>query len=296
MKILGIGLVTVDHVMLLDTHPEPDSKNEARAAQMQIGGPVPIALAQLKRFGWSCHFCSVWGADPFGALVEQRLQTEQIEFAATCRQQSMATSVTQIWIEQQTGQRTLVTARPDCSELGGMLSSSVISQFDVLHLDGWPTETAFLAAQVVKRGGGLVCVDTGSPKPGIERLLKIADVVNCPKTFCERFLGEKNLERAAEKVARFGPRFVSVTDGERGAVLSAAGKTISQPAVTFGPVVDTNGAGDSFSGALIHGVLQDWSPQKILKFAATCAGLKCNVLGNQEALPIESKILELMAL
>ena len=269
-KILGLGVVTVDHVMMVSSFPEPDSKNESIASRFQMGGPVPVALAQLRRFGRDCHFLSAWGDDGFGHVIEKRLTSEQIDFSSTCRQ-NVDTSVTQIWLEDTTGQRTLVTSRVNGDGIVNLVTKEFLSQFNILHLDGWPTNAALTAATLIKKQGGLVCIDTGSPKPGAVELLKLADVVNCPKRFCEQFLGENDLKEASKQIAAFGPRLVTVTDGANGAVLHTQGETLYEPAMKLKQVADTNGAGDSFSGALIHGVISKWPPGRILKFANTCA-------------------------
>ena len=49
--------------------------------------------------------------------------------------------------------------------------------------------------------------------------------------------------------------------------------------------VDTCGAGDVFCGAVIHGMLEQWSPAGVLEFAMAAAALKCQRMGNREALP-----------
>ncbi|TWT57044.1 5-dehydro-2-deoxygluconokinase [Thalassoglobus neptunius] len=146
------------------------------------------------------------------------------------------------------------------------------------------------AAKEVKAHGGLVAIDTGSPKPGVEEILKLADIVNAPRKFAEQFLGESDIKKASRAIAEYGPKTVCVTDGENGAAMFAKGKTRFEPATTPPQVVDTNGAGDCFSGALIHGVLQKWSAERILRFCTVSAGIKCSRLGNDEALPSSEEI------
>jgi 2-dehydro-3-deoxygluconokinase len=46
------------------------------------------------------------------------------------------------------------------------------------------------------------------------------------------------------------------------------------------PIVDRVGAGDSFSGALIHGLLEGWDPQRAVEFAAAASCLKHSVPGD----------------
>ncbi|MBT5020142.1 MAG: hypothetical protein HON04_15525 [Planctomicrobium sp.] len=292
-RILGLGTVTVDHVLTVPSYPESDSKNEAIDSCYQVGGPVPIALSQLKRFGHSADFLSLWGDDAWGDVIEDRLKRENIGFRSRSRK-SISSSVTQIWREQETGQRTLVTSRVDGGLLAGMVSEEFISQFDLLHLDCWPTEAALKAAEMMKEQGGLVSIDTGSPKPGVEKLLELADIVNCPQRFCQQFIGEFDLRKAAKRIAEFGPKYVTVTAGEHGAALAANGEVYFRQSRQLSRTVDTNGAGDSFSGALIHGVLRSWSHEKILEFAVACAGLKCEQLGNERALPTKEMVLRVL--
>ncbi len=285
MDIVGLGVIVVDLLSVVQRYPDVDSKQEAVESRVQVGGPVPTALAQLTRFGHRCRLISVWGDDPWGNFIEMNLRETGIAFSSDCRNQQAATGVSQVWIEQSTGRRTTVTQRPDAALLQvGPHQSDELRDPQVLHLDGWPTETALTAAQAMKASGGQVFLDTGSPKPGIGQLLRWVDVLSAPRRFAEEFLQEPDLRRAAEALGRIGPKLVAVTDGERGAVLHTDGVSIAQPALKGSPVVDTNGAGDAFVGGLIHGVLSNWPPDRILSFAVATGGLKCRSLGNREAL------------
>src|SRR5690606_22207511 len=101
----------------------------------------------------------------------------------------------------------------------------------LLHLDGWPSESALEAARIAKAAGAIIAVDTGSPKPGIEEILRIADVVNAPRRFVEQHLGTSDIAAAAEQIASLGPRVVTVTDGERGAVMHTHGESLRTAAL-----------------------------------------------------------------
>lgn len=293
-RILGLGTVTIDHVMTVSAHPLRDTKNEALDSHYQVGGPVPIALAQLTRFGYRPHFLGEWGNDAWGHVIEQRLQDEGISFS-TLSPQQFATSVTQIWLEKETGARTLVTARTPGDSLAQLVTKELLTQFHVLHLDGWPTDAAFKAARLMKEQGGIVSLDTGSPKPGVKELLAYVDVVNCPLRFCTGFLGLSDLRGSAQTVLSYGPQLATVTNGEQGAAIATREDCLVQPAMKLDRVVDTNGAGDSFSGALLHGFLKQWTPEKILSFAVVCSGLKCKKTGNSFALPNESEVMQAMS-
>ena len=54
--------------------------------------------------------------------------------------------------------------------------------------------------------------------------------------------------------------------------------------------LDTTGAGDVFSGALLYAILEEWPLQRVLQFACVTAALKCERLGNRDALPTLAEI------
>ena len=48
---------------------------------------------------------------------------------------------------------------------------------------------------------------------------------------------------------------------------------------------DTTGAGDSFHGGFIYGILKDWDLNKVAEFASAVAALACKKLGSRSSLP-----------
>lgn len=291
-EIVGLGLVVVDLLAVVDAYPEVDSKQDVQTSRIQVGGPVPTALAQLRRFGHRCRFLGWWGDDALGSVIEQDFEVQGIPTDPGCRCRGVETGHSQVWIEKPTGRRTSVTRRPP-------VASRELSDRDrrwlksarVVHLDGWPTDQSLEAARLAKAGGALVVVDTGSPKPGIDDVLRCADVVTAPRRFVEEFAGCVDLAAGAIQIAELGPSLVCVTDGDQGAVGAADGTVWATRALNGAPAVDTNGAGDVFAAGVIHGVLQDWAPERVLQFATVTAGLKCRKLGNRDALPELSGVL-----
>jgi sugar/nucleoside kinase (ribokinase family) len=50
-------------------------------------------------------------------------------------------------------------------------------------------------------------------------------------------------------------------------------------------VVDTTSAGDLFHAGCLYGLLQGWSAERSLRFAAAAAALACGVLGGRTSVP-----------
>lgn len=145
------------------------------------------------------------------------------------------------------------------------------------------------AAESMQAAGGKVFLDLGSPKPHLEKLLAHVDVVNCPERLIHRLFAINDLEEGAKRILSMGTSEVTITLGEMGAM------HCTQQAVTHHKgyevdAVDTNGAGDVFSGAMLYATLQGWESDRKLAFACAAAALKCQTLGNRDALPTLSQI------
>jgi ribokinase len=189
-----------------------------------------------------------------------------------------------VWVEETTGRRSIAAYRGSHPVEPHELRLDRLKSFHALHLDGWSTTAAMAAAESMKRFGGKVFLDLGSPKPQLEQLLEHVDVVNCPERLIHRLFAIDDLEEGARRLLAMGPSEITITRGEKGAI------HFTNDSVTLHPgfpvdAVDTNGAGDVFSGAILYGSLQDWNADRKLAFACAAAALKCQRLGNRDALP-----------
>jgi len=194
------------------------------------------------------------------------------------------TGFAHVWVDQGAGSRTIACQRPIEVINTGSLDKEALRRAKVLHLDGWAGEVAIEAARIVRRAGGTVVLDTGTPKANMAELLTHVDVVNCPQRFVSQFLETDDLERGAAALLAMGPAMVTVTCGAAGALLGTPGGVQHYPGHAV-ETVDTTGAGDVFCGALVHGVLSGWGSERMVRFATAAAAAKCRRIGNREALP-----------
>ena len=73
-SILGLGTVVVDHQVILPCLPAPDTKSEIISDSLQVGGPVPTALALLAIFGIKTSFIGRWSTDQQGDIIKSDLE------------------------------------------------------------------------------------------------------------------------------------------------------------------------------------------------------------------------------
>jgi len=278
--VAGLGLIVLDQLVYVDSYPACDTKSFGSNAIVQVGGPVPTALSQLRRLGITIRFVGSWADDLNGHALEQHLTNSGIEFERIACRTSRTTGFAHVWIEASTGRRTVVAVPPDHvpDPVG---AASIARPASILHLDGWGGDAAVAAAEAVHAAGGRVTLDAGSVKPATERLLPLVTLLNAPKRVISSFCGTSDVERGARDLLTAGPKMVTVTDGENGAGVFTSDVAEWQPAFPV-RAIDTCGAGDVFCGGMIASMLFGMKPIAALEFAMATAAIKVSRHGNRD--------------
>lgn len=283
-SVFGLGTVVVDHQVYLNQFPETDTKCEIIEDRYQVGGPVPTALALLSKWGHSTVFQGSWGADVYGQMISQDLESSGVKLICSGSPNGKKSGFAHVWVERSTGRRTIACFRGESQINPGEVSFDGIGPAHCAHLDGWSGKAAIKTAQRIRSQGGKVFLDLGSPKPSWEELVSSVDYLNLPEGLLKKMFPNDSLVMCAEKFLNLGPKEVIITQGAAGAwYFSKTGK-FHQPAFPI-VAVDTNGAGDVFCGALIHATLKGMNSRAKLRFATAVSALKCQKKGNREALP-----------
>ncbi len=284
----------MDHVLRLPHFPECDTKVKVLSDWQQVGGPVPTALATAAFYGTQVCLQSRWGQDAAGNFITRSLQQRGVRVCEVQAAPDWSTGFAHVWLDSD-GNRTIAYSRgnfalPTASDL----AVAKLRDCSILHLDGWADNLAIAAAKQMQRQGGTVVLDGGSRKPGTETLLPLADVLIASRLFRHSYLGDADANPA--RLLESGCQAVIATDGAAGArLLTSAGTTTHPaPAVT---AVDTNGAGDIFCGAILHGLASGRPLPDCVSFACAVAASSCRHEGNftlptfQEAVALGSRSL-----
>jgi len=125
----------------------------------------------------------------------------------------------------------------------------------------------------------------------IEESLALANVLKLNDTELTQlgeFLGLSGDARTqiAALAGRYDLRGVACTRGARGSVLFAGGRWSEHPGVQT-HVVDTVGAGDAFTAAMVLGLLVSWDLEEVHRRAIAVATFVCTQSGATPALPDE---------
>lgn len=291
MTIFGIGTVVVDHAVLLERFPEPDTKIGVVRDWKQVGGPVPVALSTAAFYGQPCTFMGRWGTDAAGQFVQRQLGQRGIDLTASVSHDDWSTGFAQVWTEPD-GRRTIAYSRGDfpLPSADDVLAKQ-LAQHNVLHLDGWAGDAAIAAARLMKEQGGTVVLDAGSVKPGLDELLPLVDILIASALFRQSHFGSTSV--SLDQLLGLNCDSVITTNGSDGASWYGPDQLHHHSGFSVN-AIDTNGAGDIFSGAILDSINRGLTRYQALEHANAVAALSCTHYGNS-TLPAPEEIAALIA-
>jgi sulfofructose kinase len=278
VDLVGVGLNATDTLIPLETYPARGSKTEYTAASVMPGGQVATTVVACQTWGLRTRYVGKLGDDDAArlhrdAFARAGVEAQLITVAGALSPQSLI-------LVDAGGERTVLCRRDERLVLQPEdLKREWIVNARALHVDGYDTAAATLAASWAHAVGIPVIADLDEPYPGVEALLDSVDYLIVNRDLPSRLMDEPNLERALRKMqSRFGCKLTAATLGEEG-VLAWDGKHYQHNSAYCVKVVDTTGAGDIFHAGFIYGLLRDWPLDRQLDFACAAAAMNCMAAG-----------------
>ncbi len=294
VDLVGVGLNATDTLIALESYPERGSKVEYSGARVLPGGQVATAVVACQHWGMSTRYVGILGDDAAAALHREAFSRAGVE--AEIITVSGGTSPQSLILVDGGGERTVLCRRdPRVALKPADLDRQWIVNARALHVDGYDTAAATVAASWARAAGLPVIADLDELYPGVEELLENVDYLIVSRDIPCRLMEEPDLEMALRKMQRrYGCRLAAATLGDNG-VLAWNGKQLHHVCAYSVPVVDTTGAGDIFHAGFIYGLLQDWPLERQLDFACAAAALNCAAVGARGGIQSVATIEHLMA-
>lgn len=281
MKLIALGHVVLDHLLLLEHFPVPDSKNQALRGRDCTGGPAARAALSAAVLGAEVHFAGCLGDDASATRIRRDFEAAGVGLAGLEECPGQATPRASIWVEARGGKRTVVLDRGSLPDYPAAALERLPWGPGWLLLDG-KEPVALEAARRARAAGMGVLLDLGGPRTDIAALVSAADVVAVSKAFVMSEYPGLDLLKAAANLCEAGPRLAVITLGAGGMIVGERGAEPAWfPAWPAGKVVDSTGAGDVFHGALAWALLRDFPTRQALACAAVAGGLACRELGGE---------------
>ncbi len=123
----------------------------------------------------------------------------------------------------------------------------------------------------------------------VERALEHVTVAVGNREECEVAVGETEPLRAADALLERGVELAVVKQGPKGVLAKTRDEVVEVPP-HWVDVVNGLGAGDSFGGALVHGLLQEWPLERILRFANVAGAIVASRLECSTAMPTTAEV------
>ncbi len=295
VEVIGLGASTVDILSLVDHLPAEDEDMRGMDISVQGGGPVATAMVTLARLGAQTAMIDAIGDDWRGSLIREEFQREgvSVEYLKTGRGWTSAASC--ILVKADNGARSIVWAPGSAPELSPAdLPGSAIASAKILHVNGRHWKACMAAVRLAREAGVRVSFDGGAGRyrPELDELLPLTDICIVAGDFAEKFTHETDIQQAAEKLLRIGPRLVVITGGTRGSwIYTREAQSFHQPAYLMPRIVDTTGCGDSYHGAFLFGLLRGMSLEETAALASAVGAINTQQLGGRRGLPTYNEVL-----
>src|SRR6202051_464681 len=223
VDLVGVGLNATDTLIALANYPERGSKVEYSSATLLPGGQVATTVVACQLWGMSTRYVGILGDDAAAALHQEAftragVQTQIITVPGGTSPQSLI-------LVDGGGERTVLCRRDERVALKpGDLDRQWIVNARALHVDGYDTEAATVAAGWARSAGVPVIADLDELYPGVEKLLENVDYLIVSRDIPGRLMKEPDLERSLRQMQRrYGCRLAAATLGQDG-VLAWDGK------------------------------------------------------------------------
>ena len=293
LKVLCAGFVCADLVLRpVDEMPPPGGNRFVEDASLTIGGCAANAAVAFARLGVQVDVAGRVGDDPLGRMLRQALEVEHIGTERLLSTVSVATAINTALVTSR-GERSFYVFPGACALLiPADLSDALLAGCDHLHLaaiGALPGLAGEAAAEVARRARALglsISLDV-TLNPPRDTAADVAPILPHVDLFlpnvgeAEAVLGKGDVDGLLDRGLARGVRVMGIKQGENGCSLASIYERVHTPAFAV-PAVDTVGAGDAWSAALVFGWRNGWPLAEIGRFA-NAAGALCTLVSGGTA-------------
>ncbi|KAH7651921.1 Ribokinase/fructokinase protein [Dioscorea alata] len=306
--VVVVGSANADIYVEIDRLPKEGETVSARSGETLAGGKganQACCGARLCPHGRSTFFLGRVGSDAHGQLIEDALSDGGVRLDRLQRVEAAPTGHAVVML-QENGQNSIIIVGG--ANIWGWSDEVEVEDLEVVKDAGIvllqreiPDHVNLQVAQVARRANVPVILDVGGMEGAISKeLINVVDILSPNETELARLTGmpTENFEQithAAMKCHEMGTKQVLVKLGEKGSALFIQGQEpIRQSIITAKRVVDTTGAGDTFTAAFAVALVEGKSKTECLKFAAAAASLCVQVKGAIPSMPKRAAVMKLL--
>lgn len=275
VSITVVGSCNLDLVAKVDHLPVAGETVSGAVMSKHPGGKGANMALAARRLGADVRLVAAVGDDPEADQALALLRRDGVDLSSLRVMDDNATGIALIGVSKE-GENQIIVA-PGANHALSPAHVGKITTDATLCVLEVPVETVLAAAHATT---GFFAVNLAPALPVPDELIERADLV---------IVNEG--EAAVYGDALFASKgWVVVTLGAEGAVLYRDGAEVARAKPPKVDVIDTTGAGDTFSGAITVALTEGMNPQAALAFANAAGSLATTVLGAQPSIPTRADV------
>lgn len=285
----------MDTLITVSSYPKEDTKMRAISSKVAGGGPTATGLVAAQKLGEQTAYIGTLSDDNGGVFLKGDFEKYGVNAELVDVKSGYRSFASTIWLSQETATRTCVFDKGNLPALKlNDDQKNLIAQSQILMVDGNEMDAAEEGCIVAQENGTKVLYDCGGLYAGVERLLRLTDVMIPSEEFSLGHTGCSNAKDAAVRLFEtYHPEVVVITRGKEGGVLYDGEKIVEYPAFPV-ETVDSNGSGDVFHGAFAAAMVKGYSYLNCCLFASATSAIKCTGIGARESVPDKDTVLNFL--
>ncbi|HLX03670.1 MAG TPA: ribokinase [Trinickia sp.] len=301
-RVVILGIYVTDLAFRANRMPAIGETIAGSAFAMGPGGKGSNQAVAAARAGADVVFCTRLGNDAFGEIAQQTWAAEGITARATVLD-DVATGAAHIFVDDNTGMNAIIVASGaagtmSAADVDAIEADIAAAQVFVTQLEQ-PVAAARRGLEVARKHGVTTVFNPAPAMPLPADIFPLCDYVTPNETEAAALTGIEirnadDARRAADILLDQGAGAVIVTLGEAGALLHSRSQSVLVPAFRCGPVVETAGAGDGFTGGFAAALARGEDPVAAMRFGCALAGISVTRPGTAPSMPGLSEVNEVL--
>jgi ribokinase len=286
--VVAVGAINADHRVEIPRLPQHGETLASTAHALLLGGKAANQAVALARLGQPVSLIGCVGDDPAGAYLRAQLAAEDVTTTGI-RTAAGATGLAFVMVDAEGENAIVLSAGTNAAMHRDHLNDHVGAIADAPAVLLQLEIPASVSARAAELASGFVLLNAAPAGSVPSQLLDRADVVVVNEVEFVQLCASRHAPddvQGFRRMARqhFPDKACVVTRGGLGCIVIDGDHAGQIPAVAV-TAVDTTGAGDCFSAALLHCLLNGGDLHEAAHFATRAAALSVQRLGAATSFP-----------
>lgn len=301
-RVVILGIFVADTAYRAERQPRMGETILGKSFVLGPGGKGSNQSVAAAMAGAETHFITRLGRDAFADIAMATWGKAGVHPAVT--RSDSYTGAAYIFIEEATGNNAIIVAAGAAGEISTAdveANAALIASASVFVTQLEQPIPAAVRALEIARGAGATTILNPAPAADLpDGMLRLCDYVTPNESEAEGLTGlpVTNPEQAlaaAKALLGKGAGAAVITLGGQGALFHDGRQTVHVPVFNAGPVAETTGAGDAFTGGFAAALAGGMAPVDAVRFGSATAGISVTRPGTAPSMPSRAEIEALLA-